>query len=86
MRLAQGLDLDTMGKAQRPKKERKRPRDKLLRDPVLGRKALELRKKGAFLGYTYRRIKPVILDEEALRGRIGRVNGRPTIMSVVDGY
>ena len=36
-------------------KERKRPRDKVLRDPEVGRKALELRKKGAFVGYTWRR-------------------------------
>ncbi|KAI9701884.1 MAG: hypothetical protein M1836_001228 [Candelina mexicana] len=37
------------------KKERKRPRDLLLRDPEVGRKVLEIRKKGAFMGYTYRR-------------------------------
>ncbi|KAJ8071595.1 hypothetical protein OCU04_001918 [Sclerotinia nivalis] len=38
------------------KKERKRPRDRLLRDKDIAPKILELRKKGAFLGYTYRRI------------------------------
>ncbi|TGO56295.1 hypothetical protein BOTNAR_0226g00070 [Botryotinia narcissicola] len=38
------------------KKERKRPRDRLLRDKEIAPKILELRKKGAFLGYTYRRI------------------------------
>jgi hypothetical protein len=37
------------------KKEKKRPRDKLLRDPQVGRTVLEIRKKGAFMGYTYRR-------------------------------
>ncbi|PVI00081.1 Serine/threonine-protein kinase-like protein cbk1 [Periconia macrospinosa] len=37
------------------KKEKKRPRDKLLRDPKVGRTVLEIRKKGAFMGYTYRR-------------------------------
>ncbi|KAH7402378.1 kinase-like domain-containing protein [Phaeosphaeria sp. MPI-PUGE-AT-0046c] len=42
-------------KVKRRKKEKKRPRDKLLRDPQIGRKVLELRKKGAFVGYTYRR-------------------------------
>lgn len=36
-------------------KEKKRPRDKLLRDPEVGRMVLEIRKKGAFIGYTYRR-------------------------------
>lgn len=39
----------------RRKKEKKRPRDKLLRDPQVGHAVLELRKKGAFIGYTYRR-------------------------------
>jgi len=38
-------------------KERKRPRDKLLRDLETAPKVLELRKRGAFLGYTYRRIR-----------------------------
>jgi hypothetical protein len=42
-------------KIKRRKKEKKRPRDKLLRDPELGRLVLEIRKKGAFVGYTYRR-------------------------------
>lgn len=42
-------------KIRRRKKEKKRPRDKLLRDPEVGRVVLEIRKKGAFIGYTYRR-------------------------------
>ena len=37
------------------KKEKKRPRDRLLRDKKVGRQVLELRKRGAFIGYTYRR-------------------------------
>lgn len=37
------------------KKDKKRPRDKVLRDPLVGRTVLEIRKKGAFIGYTYRR-------------------------------
>jgi serine/threonine protein kinase len=45
-------------KAEKKKqKEKKRPRDKMLRDKEVGRQVLELRKKGAFLGYTYRRPK-----------------------------
>ena len=36
-------------------KDKKRPRDKVLRDGEVGRAVLDLRKKGAFLGYTYRR-------------------------------
>ena len=39
------------------RKEKKRPRDRLLRDKDTAPKVLELRKKGAFLGYTYRRIR-----------------------------
>ena len=39
------------------RKEKKRPRDRLLRDRETAPKVLELRKKGAFLGYTYRRIR-----------------------------
>jgi protein-serine/threonine kinase len=39
------------------KKEKKRPRDKLLRDRDVAPKVLELRKQGAFLGYTYRRFR-----------------------------
>lgn len=35
--------------------EGKRPRDKMLRDPEVGAKVLEIRKKSAFIGYTYRR-------------------------------
>jgi hypothetical protein len=39
------------------RKEKKRPRDRLLRDRDFAPKVLELRKRGAFLGYTYRRIR-----------------------------
>ncbi|KAG0650682.1 Serine threonine-kinase cbk1 [Hyphodiscus hymeniophilus] len=39
------------------KKEKKRPRDKLLRDKETAPKVLQLRKEGAFLGYAYRRIR-----------------------------
>lgn len=39
------------------RKEKKRPRDRCLRDRDIASKVLELRKKGAFLGYTYRRIR-----------------------------
>lgn len=35
--------------------DKNRPRDKILRDMIVGRTALDLRKKGAFIGYTYRR-------------------------------
>ncbi|GAB7340946.1 hypothetical protein MBLNU457_7291t1 [Dothideomycetes sp. NU457] len=75
------------------KHNRKRARDKALRDPVVGKKVLELRRRGAFLGYTYRRIKPFVLavegggavggfDGNGYRGQV-RGRARPTILPVV---
>lgn len=52
-------------------KEKKRPRDKALRDKAVGKKVLEIRKKGAFLGYTYRRPKLVSFEERG-RPRLAR--------------
>jgi protein-serine/threonine kinase len=51
-------------KMRRRQKEKKRPRDKLLRDPQIGRSVLEIRKKGAFIGYTYRRPRFSLPDLE----------------------
>jgi hypothetical protein len=51
------------------RKEKKRPRDKILRDEIVGKTVLDLRKKGAFLGYTYRRPRAVMLALETERGR-----------------
>ncbi|KAI9668729.1 MAG: hypothetical protein M1829_005269 [Trizodia sp. TS-e1964] len=50
------------GDDRRRKAEKKRPRDKILRDARVGKSVLEMRKRGAFLGYTYRR--PSTLDNE----------------------
>ena len=50
-------------------KAKKRPRDKMLRDKDFGRQALELRKKGAFLGYTYRRPIPLSFEDERKKQR-----------------
>jgi hypothetical protein len=50
-------------------KEPRRPRDKCLRDKRLRKTVLEMRKRGAFLGYTYRRPKGVILAVTPERGR-----------------
>ncbi|KAJ8112342.1 hypothetical protein OPT61_g5264 [Boeremia exigua] len=62
-------------KVRRRKKE-KRPRDKLLRDPEVGRVVLEIRKRGAFIGYTYRRPRFSLPELEAgvssARAPIGR--------------
>ena len=57
------------GKDHRKRKEKKRPRDKILRDEEVGRKVLDIRKKGAFLGYTYRRPKGVLVELENDRTR-----------------
>lgn len=56
------------------KKEKKRPRDRLLRDKETAPKVLELRKRGAFLGYTYRRIRTT--DQS-----IGRPGGGTVVQS-----
>jgi serine/threonine protein kinase len=45
--------------SKKKRKEKKRPRDKILRDPTTGRTAMKLRKQGAFLGYEYRKAKAV---------------------------
>jgi protein-serine/threonine kinase len=65
----------------KPKKEKKRPRDKVLRDVVLGKKVMEIRKKKAFFGYTYRRPKPLVLGITC-RAAGGRRSSRPTILPV----
>ena len=41
------------------RRDRKRPRDRLLRDPVTKRTVLEIRKRTAFLGYTWKRMDPL---------------------------
>lgn len=51
------------------KKEKKRPRDRILRDKQLNKTALAIRKNGAFLGYTYRRPNEVALAFSSERGR-----------------
>jgi serine/threonine protein kinase len=68
------LPNETAKKSKKPKKEKKRPRDKILRDPVTAKIALEMRRRGAFLGYAYRRPKGLgsvleRVDDEVERGR-----------------
>ena len=46
------------------KKAKKRPRDKLLRDPKTARAVMDERKKSAFLGYSYQRPKTWNLGDE----------------------
>lgn len=64
---AQRDDVGTKGKKDSKRKEKKRPRDRALRDKAVGRQVLELRKKGAFIGYTYQR--PTFSFSEDERGR-----------------
>ncbi|KAL4869519.1 hypothetical protein BDV12DRAFT_196359 [Aspergillus spectabilis] len=56
-------------KEKKKHKEPKRPRDKILRDRQLRKPVLEMRKRGAFLGYTYRRPKGAIMALTPDRGR-----------------
>jgi protein-serine/threonine kinase len=56
------------------RKERKRPRDRLLRDREVAGKVLEVRKRGAFLGYSYRRIRKE--GRGSLRGLLVSQGGR----------
>lgn len=65
----------------KPKKEKKRPRDKVLRDAAVGKKVMEIRKKKAFFGYTYRRPKPLVLDVTC-RGEGSSRMSRPTVLPV----
>ena len=48
-------------------REKKRPRDRILRDPSVAKEALELRKQGAFAGYAYRRPRAVLSRVENLK-------------------
>jgi len=51
----------------RKPKEKKRPRDKILRDPTVGNMALQIRKDNSFIGYGYRKAMNVTdVIEEAL--------------------
>lgn len=58
------------------RKEKKRPRDRLLRDKEVAKRVMEERKKGAFLGYTYRRIRRVSVGAVGLREAGGISNGK----------
>lgn len=63
------VNLDAPNEEAEKKKERKRPRDKILRDRKVGKTALGIRKKGAFLGYTYRRPRAPAMALRTERGR-----------------
>ncbi|KAF2213676.1 hypothetical protein CERZMDRAFT_58365 [Cercospora zeae-maydis SCOH1-5] len=87
-----GIDLEQLPSttknlllSQQQRREKKRPRDKILRDPRLKKTVLEVRKKRAFFGYTYRRPQPIYI-EGVSQGRYGRSRiPRPTILEVQQG-
>ena len=62
-----GVEGEKMARPFKPGRTRKRPRDKILRDQEVGKQVLELRKRSAFLGYSYRR--PHGLENERTRRR-----------------
>jgi serine/threonine protein kinase len=61
----------------RPKRLLKRARDKVLRDPNTAHIVLDVRKKNAFFGYTYRRPKPLPLLEYEGRWGLASVFRQP---------
>jgi protein-serine/threonine kinase len=58
------------------RKEKKRPRDRLLRDKEVAKKVLEERKRGAFLGYSYRRIRRGSVGDVGMRATVNVSNGK----------
>lgn len=64
------------------RKEKQRARDKILRDQRVGKTALEIRKRGAFLGYTYRRPKGPAMALTTERGRQPFARGQLTDLYV----
>jgi protein-serine/threonine kinase len=70
---------DALGKKKKPKVS-KRPRDKVLRDPVTGPTAMAERKAKAFLGYTYRRVEGFALS--SAEERVGRTIARPSVYQI----
>lgn len=63
-------------------KEKKRPRDRILRDTKVAKQVLDIRKKGAFVGYTYRRPKPVVTSIENSRPAGESLSRRLMISSI----
>lgn len=64
------------------KKEKKRPRDRLLRDPATKRVAMELRKKTAFIGYDWKRIQAHTQAQTQTLTNTPSVRASPTSMGM----
>jgi protein-serine/threonine kinase len=62
--------MQSIWKRKSHRKDKKRPRDKALRDSLVGRTVLEIRKRGAFIGYTYRRPNFSLPELETLMGPV----------------
>lgn len=62
-------EIDNHVNRKQKQKEKKRARDKILRDADVGPTALDVRTRGAFVGYTWRRPKSVRDILEIERGR-----------------
>ena len=64
-----------LGRKTRRAKDKKRPRDRILRDKTVAKQVLQVRKTGAFWGYSYRRPKRVIESIEAFGKKGGWRSG-----------
>lgn len=64
-------------RVKKPKKEKKRPRDKILRDPSTATIAMDIRRQGAFWGYGYRRPKGIqsVLDKVEAEAKAEKMSG-----------
>ncbi|CAH0049942.1 unnamed protein product [Clonostachys solani] len=63
-------------------KERKRPRDRVLRDEKTKDVAMAVRKQTAFLGYTWRRMRPegYMMPRADTLFKLGKPHGKPTLI------
>lgn len=83
----ENLDDTPISDPKPPKKEKKKPRDKILRDAACAKTALDIRKVGAFLGYGYHRsrtpdeiIDTVLVESAKKKTRDRPVNGTERTM------
>ena len=69
--LAQTTKVNNTSAPPRKAKEKKRARDRILRDKSVAKQALEVRKKSAFLGYSWRKPKRVTVSIEEFAKKVG---------------
>ena len=63
-------------------KEKRRPRDRILRNTTVAKQVLDIRKRGACLGYTYRRPRPILASVENGRTLTEGLSRRLKISSI----